>query len=171
MGVGCHLISGVGDLPFDDGGRGGAGAASVGGMAQGGAPVGGSASAGEGGIPSGGAGGIAPAGPGGSGGSGGSGGLGGAGGGAGLAPGTLGGECLGGNLCNEGTCCTDDACDTTCMTPCSSVGDCPGTGGPWICEHNYCLYSCTVDAECEQPGFVCHHSCTACESKTTQGCI
>ena len=97
------------------------------------------------------------------------GGAGGVGGGERFPPGSLGGPCDGSTACMEGECCTDNACEDTCATKCDDVSDCPDDDN-WGCEHGYCLAVCSVDTDCLQAGFNCHHMCSFCEKKNSQNC-
>jgi hypothetical protein len=143
----CATLAGVDDDYFEDISQGGASTAGAGG-------TGGSGTAGNGGNGTAGNGGNGTAGSGGN-------------GGTGTVP--LGDPCSSTPDCMTGECCTDLACIDTCMVPCIDIGDCPQPSS-MVCQHGYCLFACTVDVDCTQTDFVCHHMCIACEKKASQGC-
>lgn len=85
---------------------------------------------------------------------------------------SLGFECMDDSVCDVEAgqqCCLDeDVCFERCMVPCSSDAECPAAEPAMICAHDYCLFQCSVDADCAQwPGFLCRHpGNTLCELPT-----
>lgn len=77
----------------------------------------------------------------------------------------IGGACVPADECADGgECCDIGDCAGICLRRCGPMmPPCPMGFG---CEHEYCLFSCASDAECDAmwPGWTCQHGDTVCEA-------